>query len=423
VLIFNGIYRDNHTNYSKEIATFNSECAPIFTEIASNSESKDKIQNIIDKNSGYEDIFIVNLKGEVVQENKNNFEKQIDIVRLLKRKSETNFYGTQIKYYNAKYLNQDRYIVIARFLVKGDNFEIFILGCIVFIIVFFLLTYGSVRYIEILSKGIIKIASGKLNLRVDIKGNDELASLGRNINYMAQRLEEINKNEKEIEKSKNMLIANVSHDLRTPLTSIIGYIKLIREKYIEQDEIHKYITIIDDKSNRLEELINELFEYTKLSSCDVKLNKTKISLNEFIRQMAEEMMPLCHKNNLKIILNMPKEDIMIEADTSKMIRVFENIIANAVRYSEKPGSININVFKSEEKARICVENKGQVIEEKDIEKIFDRFYKTDDCRNTKIGGAGLGLCIAKTIVELHGGNIWAESKKNKVCFNILFSYV
>lgn len=308
-LTINNILRNRRTDYLKEIQNFNRRSSPIFSKIKENANNKKELQNIINKNSDNKDIYIVNKNGYILLKQQNNCEKQLDIDKLLKIKAQDNYFSRdnidiffdrkEIKYYNIEKLDENRYMVVSTFLVMGDDSITFILLIIIFIAVFFLLTYGRIKYIHTLSKGLKEISKGNLDYRVQIKGKDELALLGKNINYMTEELKVAKEKEKQIEKNKDMLIVSVSHDLRTPLTSIVGYIKLLKEKYKEKDDINKYITIIDNKSHRLEELINDLFEYTKLTSYDIKLKKTNISLNEFIRQVVEGMMSICNQNNLK----------------------------------------------------------------------------------------------------------------------------
>ncbi len=418
----NGISRDKKTEYSKEISVFNNRYFSLFEEMKKNTNSTVALQNIINENTVHVDIvdiFVVNKEGIVLLKPKNNFEKQLDIDGLLNREIQTNFHEKQIKYYTVKALDEDRYVVISTYLVMGDEGKYFLLGILLFIFLFLLLTYGRVKYIDTLSQGLMEISKGVLDHVVAIKGKDELSVLGENINYMAQALKKMKEREKQAEQNRDMLIVNVSHDLRTPLTSIIGYVKLIKEKYIEKDEISKYIDILDYKSQNLEERINDLFEYTKLTSCDIELEKMEISLNEFMRQIVEGIMPVCSQNNLNILLEQPEEELYVNIDPVKMVRVFENIVINAVRYSNKPSDITIKVSKQQPGAIVSIKNEGKPIKKEDYSKIFDRSYRTDGARNSQTGGSGLGLSIAKSIVELHKGNIWVESEENKVILYVL----
>lgn len=415
-LFINGTLRNERTDYSNEISLFNSKCLFVFNQMQEQENNIEKLQNIINQNSSYGDIFIVDKEGNIILKPKNNFEKQINIEGLLNRENKTSFNEKEIRYYNVKLLGEDKYVVISKILILGDEWKYFILGIGIFILMFLTLTYGRVKYIDRLSKGIIEISKGNLDYTVEVKGKDELTVLGKNINYMGQQLKSTKEKEELAEKNKDMLIANVSHDLRTPLTSIVGYVKLLKQKNVDKELATKYIDIIDDKSHRLEELINDLFEYTKLTACSIELKKVEVSLNEFIRQVVEGVMPICSQNDLEVVLTEPEEELYVNIDPDKMVRVFENIIINAVRYSNKPGSIKVEVVKSDKGALVSVENEGESIRKEELPKVFDRFYRADEARNSQTGGVGLGLAIAKSIMELHGGSIWAESDGNKVIF-------
>jgi signal transduction histidine kinase len=420
-LIINGRWRDTQTDYSNQIRNFNDSCKGIYEEIDKNLNNEGKLQDILSRDTNRFKIFIVDKQGNVKLSSENNCEKQFDINKILSQQYKSNFNKNNITYYDVKLLGEDRYVVVSDVLYKGDNSKMFPLGIVIFVVLFLLLTYGRVKYINSLSKGLIEIAKGNLNYRVEVKGRDELSVLGKNINYMTEELKNLKEREKEIEKNKDMLIVSVSHDLRTPLTSIIGYIKLIEENYKINDEFNKYINIIDNKANRLEELINDLFEYTKLTACDVKLEKVDISLNEFMRQVVEGMMIVCNKNNLNIVLEAPEEELNVIVDPMKMVRVFENIISNAIRYSNKGSTIYIKISKNENGAVVSVENEGKPLKEKELKKIFEMFYRTDESRNNQTGGSGIGLSIAKSIVELHMGKLWAECEGNKVYFYVLIN--
>ena len=418
-LVINGAWRNKQTDYSDQIRNFTYNCKGIYEEIDKDLNNDEKLQGIVSRDTIKFKVFIVDKQGKVLLSPENNGIKQFDINKILNQQYKSNFDKNNIIYYDIKLLGEDRYVVVSDVLYKGDNSKLFPLGILIFVALFLLLTYGKVKYINSLSKGLVEISKGNLNYRVEVKGRDELSILGENINYMTEELMNLKEKEKEIEKNKDRLIVSVSHDLRTPLTSIIGYIKLIKENYKEKDDISKYIDIIDNKSNRLEELINDLFEYTKLTSCDIKLEKVNISLNEFMRQVVEGMMIACNQNDLNILLKAPNEELNVNVDPAKMVRVFENIISNAIRYSNKKSDINIKIFKAENGAMVSIENEGKPIKEEELNKIFDMFYRTDESRNNQTGGSGIGLSIAKSIVELHGGKIWAECEGNKIYIYIL----
>lgn len=418
-LVINGVWRNKQTDYSNQIRNFTYNCKEIYKKIDENMNSDEKLQDIVSRDTIRFKVFIVDKQGKVLFSPENNGIKQFDINKILSEQYKSNFDKNNIMYYDIQSLGEDRYVVVSDVLYKGDSSSLFPLGILIFVVLFLLLTYGKVKYINSLSKGLVEISKGNLNYRVEVKGRDELSILGKNINYMTEELMNLKEREKKIEKNKDRLIVSVSHDLRTPLTSIIGYIKLIKENYKEKDDIGKYIDIIDNKSNRLEELINDLFEYTKLTSCDTKLEKVNISLNEFMRQVVEGIMPVCNQNDLNILLEAPNEDLNVNVDSAKMVRVFENIISNAIRYSNKKSDINIKIFKAENGSMVSIENEGKPIKKEELNKIFDMFYRADESRNNQTGGSGIGLSIAKSIVELHGGKIWAECGENKICIYVL----
>jgi signal transduction histidine kinase len=418
-LVINGAWRNKQTDYSDQIRNFTSNCNKIYEEIDENLSNDQKLQDILSRDTIKYKVFIVDKQGKVLLSPENNCTIQFDINKILNQQYKSSFYKNNIIYYYIKSLGDNRYVVVSDVLYKGDNSNLFPLGIVIFVVLFLLLTYGKVKYINSLSKGLVEISKGNLNYRVEVKGGDELSILGKNINYMTEELMNLKEKEKEIEKNKDRLIVSVSHDLRTPLTSIIGYIKLIKENYKEKDDINKYIDIIDNKSNRLEELINDLFEYTKLTSCDIKLEKVNISINEFMRQVIEGMMPVCNQNEFNILLEAPNEDLSVNVDPAKLVRVFENIISNAIRYGNKKSDINIKIFKAENRAMVSIENEGKTIKEEELNKIFDMFYRADESRNNQTGGSGIGLSIAKSIVELHGGKIWAECEGNKIYIYVL----
>lgn len=290
-------------------------------------------------------------------------------------------------------------------------------GIISFILLFLLFTRKKMKYIEEISKGLIEISKGNLDYRVPRKGKDELSVLSTNINYMASQVNSRIKKERSAEKAKNELITNVSHDLRTPLTSVMGYLGLVKnKKYENEEQMEEYLNIAYAKSEKLKILIEDLFEYTKLTNESIKLHKECVALNEFIEQLLEEMVPIFEENNLKAIKEISKEKLIVDVDINKILRVFENLIMNAVKYSYKPSNITIKLYRETSYAVVAVENLGEHIDSMELEKIFERFYRIEKSRSTCTGGSGLGLAIARGIVELHGGEISAKCDGELISF-------
>lgn len=221
---------------------------------------------------------------------------------------------------------------------------------------------------------------------------------------------------KEAEQRKNDLIVYLAHDLKTPLTSIIGYLTLLRDEPQISDQLReKYLSISLDNAERLEELINEFFEITRFNLSHLTLEKGHVNLTRMLEQITFEFKPLLAQKNLQCSL-VSDPDIEIVCDANKMQRVFDNLIRNAVNYSFENSTIEITVVKKQEDVYIKFSNCGNTIPQEKLERIFDQFYRLDTSRSTKTGGAGLGLAIAKEIVELHNGTIKAHSENEKVEF-------
>jgi signal transduction histidine kinase len=238
---------------------------------------------------------------------------------------------------------------------------------------------------------------------------------------MTEKLKNKIENERKVERTKNELITNVSHDLRTPLTSIKGYLGLIKEKrYMQEEQLQEFIDIAYNKSEKLEILINDLFEYTKLMGDKVILDKQSISLNGLLQQLIDELSPISEENNLTIVHQFINENVIVNVDPNKTVRVFENLLMNAIRYSLKPGKIEVTLGKEEDYALVNIKNKCEDLSEEELLRIFDRFYRVEKSRASDTGGSGLGLAIAKNIVELQGGSIKVEYKDGYISFTVRF---
>ncbi len=292
-------------------------------------------------------------------------------------------------------------------------------GCILFIIFFFLFFKKSIAYIEEISAALKRISKGDLESQIPIRSADEFAKLASDVNLMSQRLKDSIESERNAEKIKNELITSVSHDLRTPLTSIVGYLGLIvKDNYKSQEEFHYYADIAYQKSLRLSKLIDELFDFTQLNYGGIKIKPMEIDLSNFICQIAEEFFPILEGASMEYRLSVPDESVMVMVDGDLMARVFDNLFSNAVRYGSEGKYIDVLLEKNNENAIVKVINYGRCIPEKDLPFIFEKFYRTEYSRSDKTGGAGLGLAIAKNIIELHKGTIKVTSEKETTVFEI-----
>ncbi|MFB7141322.1 sensor histidine kinase [Gottfriedia sp. NPDC056225] len=285
-----------------------------------------------------------------------------------------------------------------------------------FIISFLLLVRKKIQYLKQISNTVQLISEGKLGIAIDLEGNDELTQLSKNINTMSKELEIKFNNERQMENVKNELITSVSHDLRTPLTSILGYTNLLRNReYKNENELNEYLNTIYTKSNDLKNLINELFEYTKLSSPDIILSKQIVDYSQLIEQVIGENIPIFHKEGLNLKKELIAEDIHINIDVEKIVRVLDNLFSNAMKYSVKPSTIIVNLTQSTNEVLFSISNKGNNLKVEHLDRFFERFYRVDQSRKSE-GSAGLGLAISKRIVELHSGGIWGEFNNDWITF-------
>ncbi|WP_259473063.1 sensor histidine kinase [Clostridium estertheticum] len=328
-----------------------------------------------------------------------------------------------------KIIDGEKYVAISgkhndKYIYEHDfdsKLPAVIISFLAFIILFYFITNKKMKYIEIVSIGLLEISKGNLDYRIKKHGEDELSMLADNINYMAAKLKTKIESERKAEKTKNDLITNVSHDLRTPLTSIKGYLELIKnKKYTQEKQLDQYANISYNQAEKLEFLINDLFEYTKLSNNAVKFDKQNITLNELLDQLIEELVPICESETVTILKEFIKEKIIINVDPNKVARVFENLLINAIRYSIKPSNIKVILTNKNGFSLVSIQNKCEKITDDSLSKIFDRFYRVEESRSSDTGGSGLGLAIAKSMVELQDGLIEARYENGYISFDVQF---
>lgn len=298
---------------------------------------------------------------------------------------------------------------------------IMLVAVVIFLVIYFLLSQRSIRYLEEIAAALQKVAGGNFDVVIYRKTQDELGDLAENVNVMARQLKQSIEGEREAERAKNELITSVSHDLRTPLTSIIGYLDLIvNDRCRDEVELKHYADIAYVKAQRLKKLIDDLFEYTKLNNQGFKLNLVKVNLGELLEQLAEEFVPILDAADMQYRMKIPPEKIFILADGDMLARVYENLISNAVRYGRQGKFVDIELLKEGGEAVARVINYGEPIPENELSQIFDRFYRVEKSRSENTGGTGLGLAIAKNIVELHKGRVQAYNQAERTVFETRF---
>ena len=279
---------------------------------------------------------------------------------------------------------------------------------------------------KFISKYVNSINEVYKSLDLILKEDNETIKLPSEVNEFSEKLNDIKydyilnkKNAKEAEEKKNDLIMYMAHDLKTPLTSTIGYLTLLTdEKEIPKNLQEKYMKIALDKALRVEDLTNQFFDITRYNLSNIQINKKEINLGYLLEQLIDECYPMLEERNLKCEL-MAKEKIKYLGDGDKLARAFGNLLKNAINYSYENTTIKIELKKENENILISFKNKGEKIPEYKLDKIFEKFYRGDTSRTSSTGGSGLGLAITKEIIELHGGKITVKNDDEYIEFDIL----
>lgn len=304
-------------------------------------------------------------------------------------------------------------------------FEVFIyviLGIIIFTVSLVLQMNSMINYIGMIKEGVDRIAQGDFQTEILVKGNDEFAIIAENLNKMMGEISELMDNEREVERSKNQLITNVAHDLRTPLTSIIGYMELlVNGNNIPEETRDKYLKVAYNKSLRLQKLIEDLFGFTKLNYGKIAMNIAKVDIVKLMAQLLEEFYPNFMENSLEYSLESTDNQVMIEADGDLLARLFDNLINNAIKYGKDGKKVSVVIRKVDDIVHVAVINYGKVIPKEDIDKVFNKFYRVEQSRSVNTGGTGLGLAIAKNIAMMHGGDIVVQSDLYGTIFDVTLS--
>ncbi|MGE6256498.1 sensor histidine kinase [Heyndrickxia sporothermodurans] len=325
------------------------------------------------------------------------------------------------------YLLKNMFVIPYRILYSFYLFDQRIgypyLAIIIFLLLFILfvliLSRGWGKDFNKVLIGTKKISEGEFDFQVPVYTNNELGEMAGNINRISEQLHRSIQEERHAVQAKNELITNVSHDLRTPLTSIMGYLRLIEEdRYKDEVELRYYVNIAYEKAINLERMVSDLFEYTRVNFGSLRLEKIEIDLIQLLTQITSQFIPILEEENMEVQIIAPDENIMIKADPDKLVRVFENLISNGMKYGKEGKKILLRAKREEELAIVEVINYGEPIPAVDLPHIFDRFYRVEKSRSLNTGGSGLGLAITKSIVEQHGGHIQATSNECETKFTI-----
>lgn len=250
------------------------------------------------------------------------------------------------------------------------------------------------------------ISNGNFKQRVEIDDIEELAQLGETFNEMAESIEVL-------EDTRNSFIANITHDLRTPMTTITGFVEGILDGTIPKERHEYYLSIVLDESKRLSRIVNDLLDISKLEQGSFNLELQNFDINELVRLNVIKFEKNITDKNIQLSVEFEKESLLVNADRDAISRVLTNLLDNAIKFTNEGGFIDIKVGAKEKIAYVSVQNSGLGIAEEERLHIFDRFYKTDKSRSLDKNGAGLGLYIVKNLIQAHGQRVWAESKQGE----------
>lgn len=295
-----------------------------------------------------------------------------------------------------------------------------------FFVYYIVMTAPMVNYFREIVSGVQRIKNGDLETKIPIRPFGELEDLAIAVNAMQMELKTTIAKEREEEHVKDELITNVAHDLRTPLTSILGYLNLLQNpEQLDKETEKKYLHIAYDKAVRMEGLVTDLFDFTRYEKNKMVITKSRLDLKQFMEQILDEFYPSLMEAHLECYTVFPPEKIYIDGDGELLARAFGNLMGNAIKYGAEGKQIQIEIqnYPETHRVRVSIINYGRLIAPKDLDKIFDKFYRGDTSRSSKEGGTGLGLAIAKNIFDMHNGMIRVRSDEGGTVFEVLLPTV
>ena len=272
-----------------------------------------------------------------------------------------------------------------------------------FVIIIFL-SKGITKPLIKMKEATSQISKGNFSVSIPVTSNDELGDLAKTIELLAMDLNYL-------KKERNQFLASISHELRTPLTYIKGYADIVKKRNLSKEEREKYLTIIVEETNRLANLIKELFDLAKLDQNSFIIEKETINLNQFFAKMEQKFTPIFHEKEMEFTMNYERNLYLI-ADSLRLEQIIFNLLDNSMKYSPSGGKVSLAVWEYKSEIHISIKDNGKGIPEKDIPYIFNRFYRVDKSRTRTLGGTGLGLAIVKELVNAHGAEILVKSKEN-----------
>lgn len=304
-----------------------------------------------------------------------------------------------------------------------SNEIIYIIGGSVALLMFLLLAFIGIRrkvlYLRYIGKCMKETSEGNLNSDIEVHGEDELAVIALNMNEMQKNIREKLETEKCLYEENNELITNMSHDLKTPLTVILGYLDIMNKKqYATETERDSYTKIAYDKAVSLHEMVLRLFSFVKDSKTKKQWNRTEVNFSRYIRQVVIEYEQAAKEKELSLTCILPEDDIHMMIDIESIKSVMDNLLGNALKYCREQGNITVTMEDETTTIHLTVSNDCLPIPKGEVDKLFDKFYRADKARNSDVPGNGIGLAIVKEKIEEHNGKVWVEWKEGMIYFHI-----
>lgn len=302
------------------------------------------------------------------------------------------------------------------------NYRLLILtacGALTFLLTFYGLVHKYMSYVRMLERAMRDIANGDLDQEIPVKNLDEFGEMARYMNQMERHVKELMEREREAERTKNDLVTSVAHDLRTPLTSVIGYLDWVKTRTdLDPETRQQYLDIAYRKAIHLEQLTNELFGFVKMEHKEMTLHLEQLDLKKLLEQLLDEAWPNFERNGLEPRFVCKDREILMEGDGNLLARLFDNLLNNAVKYGKEGKIICVEAKQIEDRVLVRVINYGYVIPKEDLEKLFHKFYRVEQSRSQNTGGTGLGLAIVHQIALLHGGDVQVKSDLEGTVFSV-----
>jgi signal transduction histidine kinase len=313
-------------------------------------------------------------------------------------------YILQYKFLEGEYIYTDELV----YLTNGG------IAVVIFLILTFLAVRKKIKYIEYLKDSTEEVAKGNLSYEIDIQGYDELALVAQGMNQMKTVLSNKIDTERREAKVSKELITNMSHDLKTPITIIQGYLDIVISKqYRSEEDRNNYIMVAFQKTTELQGMVTNLLQLAKSGDTSQSLNYSEVNVSRLLKQLFIEYEQLAEEKGISMKTTIPEKDILLSLDIHKITSVLNNLMENALKYCTEKGSIEIRLIIEKGTILISFINSANYLSEEDLIRIFDKFYRADKARNSSLPGNGIGLAVAKNIVEMHDGRIWAEYLEGK----------